>query len=57
MIIVPICSALMLLLMAGVCVRIANTISFIEGSFEIKILGMCCFVMGAVLLVKEVLQW
>lgn len=57
MIIVPICSALMLLLMAGVCVRIANTIDFIEGSLEIRILGVCCFVMGAALLVKEVFQW
>lgn len=57
MIIVPICSALMLLLMGGVCVRIGNTIDFIQGSLEINLLAVCCFIMGATLLMKEVFQW
>lgn len=57
MIIVPICSALMLLLMGGVCARIGNTIDFIQGSLEINLLAVCCFIMGATLLMKEVFQW
>lgn len=57
MIIVPICSALMLLMMGGVCVRIGNTIDFIQGRIEIKLLAVCCFIMGTMLLMKEVFQW
>lgn len=57
MIIVPICSALMLLLMGGVCVRIGHTIDYYQGSFEVRALALCCFIMGATLLLKEVFQW